>query len=179
MSDSKMKNYAFIDSQNLNLGILNQGWKLDWQRLRVYLQEKYHVHTAYLFLGFVPVNKKLYDFLKDCGYQLIFKPVVTIKGQKIKGNVDAELVLQSAAVDFNIYDKAILVTGDGDFYCLVRYLLKYNKLERIIVPNKFYYSVLLRRAVGPIGYLSFFNDLKKLLEYKSSTNESGAFGGST
>ena len=179
MSDNKKKNFAFIDSQNLNLGILNQGWKLDWKRLRVYLQEKYQVQTAYLFLGFMPANKKLYDFLKNCGYQIIFKPVITIKGREIKGNVDAELVLQSSAIDFNIYDKAILISGDGDFYCLVKYLLKHSKLERILVPNKFSYSVLLRRAIGPIGYIAFFNDLRKLLEYKSSTNESGAFGGST
>lgn len=145
----------------------------------MYLREKYHVHTAYLFLGFVPANRKMYDFLRNCGYQLIFKPVVTVQGREIKGNVDAELVLQSAAIDFNFYDKAILITGDGDFYCLVKYLLKHNKLERILAPNKFSYSVLLRRAVGPIGYISFFNDLKKLLEYKSSANKDGALGGST
>lgn len=114
MSDNKKKNnYAFIDSQNLNLSILSQGWKLDWKRLRVYLQEKYKVQVAYLFLGYVSTNKKMYDFLENCGYQIIFKPVVVIKDKKIKGNVDAELVLQSAAIDFNFYDKAILISGDG------------------------------------------------------------------
>lgn len=33
-------NFAFIDSQNLNLGT---DWKLDYKRFRVYLQEKYLV----------------------------------------------------------------------------------------------------------------------------------------
>lgn len=45
------KNYAFIDSQNLNLAIRAQGWKLDFKRFRVYLRDKYHVETAYLFSG--------------------------------------------------------------------------------------------------------------------------------
>ncbi len=30
-------NYAFIDSQNLNLGIKKLGWKLDYRKFRVYL----------------------------------------------------------------------------------------------------------------------------------------------
>ena len=35
----KENNYAFIDSQNLNLGIQKLGWKLDYQKFRVYLTE--------------------------------------------------------------------------------------------------------------------------------------------
>lgn len=30
MSDKKPNNYAFIDSQNLNLAIQDLGWKLDY-----------------------------------------------------------------------------------------------------------------------------------------------------
>ena len=36
-------NYAFIDSQNLNLGIQKLGWKLDYRKFRVYLKEKYNI----------------------------------------------------------------------------------------------------------------------------------------
>ncbi|KKP92579.1 MAG: hypothetical protein UR98_C0023G0008 [Parcubacteria group bacterium GW2011_GWA1_36_12] len=43
--------YAFIDSQNLNLGIKSQGWKLDWRKFRQYLRNKYSVVKAYLFIG--------------------------------------------------------------------------------------------------------------------------------
>jgi len=32
-------NYAFIDGQNLNLGIRELGWKLDFKKLRIYLRE--------------------------------------------------------------------------------------------------------------------------------------------
>ena len=36
----KGNGYAFIDSQNLNLNIRNQGWILDFVHFRVYLKEK-------------------------------------------------------------------------------------------------------------------------------------------
>ncbi len=38
-----MDNFAFIDSQNLNLSIRALGWRLDFRRFRVYLKEKYEV----------------------------------------------------------------------------------------------------------------------------------------
>jgi len=47
----KSNNYAFIDSQNLNLAIREQGWLLDFKRFRVYLAEKYAVNKAFLFIG--------------------------------------------------------------------------------------------------------------------------------
>ena len=56
-------NYAFIDSQNLNLGIREQGWKIDFKRFRVYLKEKYGVEKAYLFIGYMPQNVDMYAAL--------------------------------------------------------------------------------------------------------------------
>lgn len=70
----KENNYAFIDSQNLNLSIRELGWKLDWRRFRIYLKEKYNVTKAFLFIGFVEGNNDLYKFLQDAGFICIFKP---------------------------------------------------------------------------------------------------------
>ena len=79
--------YAFIDSQNLNLGIKSQGWSLDFARFRVYLRDKYKVNKAFLFIGFIPKHKSLYTFLDNAGYTLIFKPVLELrKPHKPKGN---------------------------------------------------------------------------------------------
>jgi uncharacterized LabA/DUF88 family protein len=60
---------------------------------------------------------------------------------KIKGNVDAELVLHTM-IEYRNFSKAVIVSGDGDFYCLIEYLVDNNKLEKIIVPNKKYSSLL-------------------------------------
>ena len=64
----KANNYAFIDSQNLNLGIKKLGWKLDHRKFRVYLKEKYGVKNAYIFVGFMALNQKLYDSLQEAGF---------------------------------------------------------------------------------------------------------------
>lgn len=164
MKKQELKNYAFIDSQNLNLSIQSLGWKLNFARFRVYLKEKYQVHTAYLFIGYLPENQDLYNSLQKCGYVLIFKPTLKYKNGKIKGNCDAELVLQ-AMIDYATYDKAIIVSGDGDFYCLIHYLFHRNKLEKVLVPNKFSYSALLKKAAA--NKITFINDLRKKLEYKN------------
>jgi len=112
---SKENNYAFIDGQNLNLGIKNLGWKLDYMRFRKYLVDKYSVITAYYFIGYVAGNQPLYSELQKAGYVLVFKSTIPDSNGNVKGNIDADLVLQ-AMIDFSNYDKAIIVTSDGDFY---------------------------------------------------------------
>jgi len=159
----KSKNYAFIDSQNLNLGVQSLGWKLDHRRFRVYLEEKYNVSIAYLFIGYVQDNQDLYSFLQGAGYVLIFKPTLPDKDGDVKGNVDADLVLQ-AMIDYNKYDKAVIVSSDGDFYSLVKYLYKNNKLERVISPYVKTCSVLLKKTAKE--KIVFTENLQKKLEYK-------------
>jgi uncharacterized LabA/DUF88 family protein len=140
----KREVYAFIDSQNLNLGVKSQGWRLDFARFRVYLSDKYQVRKAYLFIGLVPTNNLLYADLQLAGFILIFKPVLEVhegKTVKIKGNVDAELVLHTMR-QYQNFSQAVIVSGDGDFYCLIEYLAERNKLKKIIVPNRRYSSLL-------------------------------------
>lgn len=158
-------NYAFIDSQNLNLGIMAQGWRLDYRRFRVYLAEKHSVSKAFLFLGYMPENTKLYDALTSYGYEIIFKPVLPHHPDGVKGNVDAELVLQ-VMHEYQNYDKAVIISGDGDFYCLVKYLFERRKLSRLIVPDRHKYSILLRRALPQAHGITFLNDLRKRLAHE-------------
>ena len=158
----KENNYAFIDSQNLNLAIRDQGWVLDWVKFRVYLKEKYKVTKAYLFVGYVEGNVNLYRALQEYGYILIFKPTMDLPDGRVKGNVDAELVLQ-AMIEYPNYQKAVIITWDGDFYCLVDYLKSQNKLLKLIIPNRYKYSSLLRKFALDIAFL---NNLKDKLEYQ-------------
>lgn len=160
----ELKNYAFIDSQNLNLGVRRLGWKLDLRKFRVYLKEKYGVVTAYLFIGFIPENQEMYRSLKDDGYVLIYKPVLKNKEGDVKGNVDADLVLQ-AMIDYQKYEKAVIVTSDGDFYCLVLYLYRRGKLETVISPNKDRCSILLTRTAKE--KIDFLDKLEHKLALKN------------
>ncbi len=156
-------NFAFIDGQNLNLGIQNLGWKLDFIRFRRYLKEKYATKTAYYFIGYAFGNQDLYSFLQKAGYVLMFKPTIPDGKGNIKGNIDADLVLQ-AMIDFNNYDKAVIVSSDGDFYSLVKYLYGKNKLERVISPYSKTCSSLLKKSAKERIY--FIDNLQKKLEYR-------------
>ncbi len=154
-------NYAFIDSQNLNLSIRSQGWVLDFRRFRRYLKDKCGVTEAFLFIGYVPENQDLYTNLQKYGYILIFKPTLKLPTGKVKGNVDAELVLH-AMIEHQRYDKALIVTGDGDLYCLVDYLVRNDKLLKLMIPNKNKFSSLFRKMMSRIV---FMNNLRGKLAY--------------
>lgn len=140
----RANNYAFIDSQNLNLGVQGQGWQLDFARFRVYLRDKYQIEKVFLFIGYVKGNESLYTYLQQVGYICIFKPTLELPGGEVKGNVDAELVLH-AMIHLHNYDQALIVSGDGDFHCLIEYLLEEDKLLALMVPNHKKYSALLKR----------------------------------
>lgn len=154
--NKKENNYAFIDSQNLNLGIRDAGWQLDFARFRIYLRDKYHIAKAFLFIGYVAGNEARYTYLQQAGYIVIFKPTIPTLDHnhqlKPKGNVDAELVLH-AMIQYANYDKAVIISGDGDFHCLIEYLEQRKKLHRVLVPNHKKYSALLRRFMPFIEYL--------------------------
>lgn len=163
----KENNFAFIDSQNLNLAICSLGWRLDYRRFRVYLKEKYGVTKAFVFLGYVAENVALYTNLQKAGFDCIFKPVLEYKDGTTKGNCDAELVLHTM-IEYGNYTKAIIITGDGDFYCLVEYLSRKDKLCVILIPDQKKYSALFKvQLVRP--YLRFMNELRLRLEYKKKS----------
>lgn len=159
--------YAFIDSQNLNLGVQRMGWKMDWRKFRQYLADKHHVTHAYMFIGYMVENESLYEHMHELGYLVVLKPTVDVTPhheektdasdstelspkpekaeehpkQVIKGNVDAELVLY-AMKELPNYDQAIIVSGDGDFFGLIEYLAEQGKLAHVLTPNWQYSSLL-------------------------------------
>jgi uncharacterized LabA/DUF88 family protein len=148
--------YAFIDSQNLNVSVQKFGWKMDWQKLRKYLSDTYGVTKAYMFIGYVPEFESMYVQLHEAGYSVVLKPTYDMTKprpdapepgkkpaedeKKVKGNIDAELVLW-AMKEINNYDSAIIVSGDGDFFCLVEYLDEVGKLLKILTPTWQYSSL--------------------------------------
>lgn len=164
------KNYAFIDSQNLNLGIESLGWKLDYRKFRIYLRDKYRVEKAYLFIGYIQANQDLYSSLQTMGYVLVFKPTLPDKEGNIKGNIDADLVLQTM-VDYKKYDKAVIITSDGDFYSLVKYLYNNKKLEQVISPYIKTCSTLLKKTAKE--KIVFMQNLRKKLVYKKKNTAKG------
>lgn len=175
--------YAFIDSQNLNLGTQRMGWKMDWRKFRKFLRDKYGVSQAYMFIGYLSDNEALYEYMHELGFLVVLKPTVDVtpkpdsnaqnrgeekeKDKSIKGNVDAELVLY-AMKELPNYEQAIIVSGDGDFFSLAEYLEEQGKLANILTPN-WQYSSLLKPFENKIVRL---DQLRRQLSYHDRKKKS-------
>jgi uncharacterized LabA/DUF88 family protein len=177
---SKKRVYAFIDSQNVNVSTQKFGWKMDWRKFHRFLRDRYGVTQAYMFIGYVPEYEDMYEFLHDAGYSIVLKPTIDMTRPRekpaqpqpskkpdaedkkpIKGNVDAELVLW-AMKELKNYDQAVIISGDGDFYCLVEYLDQEGKLLKLMPPNV-HYSSLFKPYEKYIDHLGHY---KRELSYR-------------
>lgn len=175
-SDKRPEVYAFIDNQNLNVTVQNLGWKIDWVKFRKFLADRHNVTKAYMFIGYVPEYEDMYEFLYNAGYAIVLKPTFDMtrpqpeepkdkngdeEKRHIKGNIDVELVLW-AMREINKYSKAILVSGDGDFYSLVEYLQGRGKLAKILTPSG-HYSNLYNKYEN---YIERLDQSRRALEYR-------------
>lgn len=181
MPSGNLKTYAFIDASNLFYGgEKSLGWKIDYQKLLNYLNDKYKVSNVFYFGGVeihkfefnylqnetVPIqdlekylfkiienegNKlneadllllsrhlqrvKFYLKLQDFGYSLFLKPVKLYDqedgGTKRKANCDVDMAFHLMKEKDN-FDRAIILSGDGDFLPALKYL-KNQKKEIIIL----------------------------------------------
>ncbi len=161
------KIYVFIDSQNLNMAIQDLGWELNFRKFIRFLKDKYKVEKVFLFIGYVEKYEEMYKSLKSYGYEIIHKPTLEYGNGKIKGNCDAELVLQ-CMVEYENFDQAIIVSGDGDFHCLLKHLKAQGKLFKLGIPDKNDYSVLLKEFAP---YMFFVSQLKSKLQLGNNNAE--------
>lgn len=153
-----------------------------------------------MFIGYLPDNEKLYDQMHDLGYLIVLKPTLEMyeteesqeqrdkrqderqekagikpedrkpeEKRATKGNVDAELVLY-AVKEMPNYNKAVIVSGDGDFFSLLEYLEQQQKLQNLLAPNWQYSSLLkpfekyivrLDQKRGELSYRGFHKKPKK------------------
>jgi len=144
----------YIDGNNLYRAAKELGFEIDYKKFRGWLRQKYNPQNIYLFIGLVPDRVKFYKHLQECGFILIFKQTVSIDG-KVKGNCDAELVLNSVS-DFytKAFTSCILITGDGDFGCLVKFLEENKSINCILAPDENKCSFLLRNKNIEITFLN-------------------------
>jgi hypothetical protein len=148
------RNHAYIDGANLHKGVAGLGWKLDYRRFRVWLSEKYNVDIAYLFIGLIPRNKDMYTRLQEAGYVLVYKEVTYDGAGKAKGNCDADLVLKTVVDSYEKrFEKAVLVTSDGDYAGLAKFLKEKDAFGSLLSPSD-NCSLLLRKLNIPIVYLN-------------------------
>ena len=137
--------YAFLDVQNISAAAARMRWKTDWYLIRQWLSERFGVSRAIMFFGYLPEQENMYRYVRECGFETVFKQVQELPDGGYKANVDAEIVLHAMA-EYPNYSGAVLVSGDGDFSCLVRYLKERGKLAAVVAPNSRSVSRFLREA---------------------------------
>ena len=180
-----MKTFAFIDASNLFYGgVKSLGWKIDYQKLFVYLQRKYSAERI-LYFGGVEIHKFPYDYLQNetvplkklveyllvliekegpkmaeamlillsrhlqrirfylkleqFGYELYLKPVKLYEQEdgltKRKANCDVDMAFYLMKEKDN-FDKAVILSGDGDFLPVLKFLKQQNKEVLVLARAK-------------------------------------------
>ena len=121
----------------------------------MWLNNKYQIKRAYIFVGLIPKYKDLYAYLEQVGFTLVFKETTFDNEGKVKGNCDADLVLQAACdVYEKVFDKAVIISSDGDYASLVKFMQSKDKLLAILSPSN-HCSILLKRTNARIVYLDW------------------------
>jgi len=118
------------------------------RKLRVFLNDKYKVKTAYYFLGYIQENNQdLYNSIQESGFVLSFRKHNSAMLGKKKGNVDTDIVFLAMKKLYkkDNFDKIVLVSGDGDYKRLVDFLIEENKFKKLLSPNKKFMSSLYKK----------------------------------
>jgi len=173
MKTSKENNLAFIDGQNLHLGTTATNWKVDHFKFRTHLKDKYDVTEAYYFLGYISdIQQDLYNNLQKAGFIVVFKDHNSSLSTKKKGNVDTDIVFEimKNLLENKTLSKIVLVSGDGDYTKIVKYLMAKDRFKKILFPNKKFASSLYK-TLGSEYFDYLENDyikdkIKYINEYK-------------
>lgn len=176
----KPYNIAFIDGQNLILSTKRCGWKVDIFRFRKFLEDKYSVREAYYFLWCVQdAQEDLYFDLQRAWFIVQFREHSSNMAWLKKWNVDTDIVfevmrrvIESKENDEDSFDKFVLVSGDGDYIKMVKFLIKKELFDKVLFPWPRYSS--LYKPVKELGLTAALYDpeTQNKIEYKKTREAS-------
>lgn len=138
------------------------------KKFRNYLKEKYQVGTAYYFLGCVNEdNQDLYDNLQKAGFIVTFREHNPAAASHKKGNVDTDIVfsVMKSLCENEDFERVFLVSGDGDYYKMIKYLHSKNRLGKILFPSKKNASALYRKLEPKYFDYLDAKDVKSKIKY--------------
>ncbi len=170
-------NIAFIDWQNLHLWTTSEKWQVDFKRFRIYLRDKFKVNEAYFYLWFLDENEQsLYTRLQKSGFIIVFREHNSNMKWKKKWNVDVDICFEMMRniIENEDFDKMVLVSWDGDYIKVVKYLIEKWRFKKILFPNKKYSSLYNQLKTKYI--MSLWNDrVKKMIAYKINNKKRGVW----
>jgi len=133
---------VFIDDSNLYYAQKEAGWRVDWKKLKKFL-EKYCRVSIYNYYAALPDKSdinykptiKYLDYIKTAASVKLkpLKYVKTVKGITIKkGDVDVEIVLDVVR-NIEKLEVIFVVSGDSDYLELKNWVVKDKKKEIVFI----------------------------------------------
>jgi len=145
----QQKTYGFVDASNIIYGAKAESWFIDQKKLFDYIKRKFKTRKIFFYFGKDEKNNKQTKFLKKLesfGYTLRVKQIKRY-GKRQKANCDVDLTMDMLLLKDN-YERAVVLTGDGDFFPLFEYLKKQGK-DIIIIAFARRTARELKRFAGP------------------------------
>ena len=182
-----MKALISIDASNLHYFCQANKWKIDWELFRNYFNGQYenirimyyegirslghyrdyNPHTTPQEYKFIKNQKKrFFRYLNNLGFTVRHKVTSRFYDHTLgrfihKCNFDVEITID--AIDLiNSYDEFVLVSGDGDFEKLIRYLKGKEKTVTVVAGKDSVADKLLEATNRQV----FLDDLRGRIEKK-------------
>jgi len=137
----KGKTAVFIDAANIFYSQRTLGWRIDYDKLAVYLRKESNLTGLYYYTGVIGQKEEQKAFLKKLesfGYVVATKEVKFIQLPNgpltSKGSLDIELALDAYIAHRN-YDTFVLFSGDSDFAYLLDVLKREGK-EIVVISTR-------------------------------------------
>jgi uncharacterized LabA/DUF88 family protein len=173
----KLKAYVCIDASNLHYYLVKKGWQIDWKKFKLFCENAYESPRFFYYEG-IPSKSQYFDihpqrflpdfieakknklnyfkFLRSISFKVRHKPVGRVYDNtagefKHKCNFDVELTID-ALDGLENFDVFVLLSGDGDFVKLIKYLKGKRKKTVVIAPSD-RFSDNLEKAANQIIYL--------------------------
>lgn len=160
---------VFIDAANILYSQKTLGWKMDYTKLKTYLEHECDLKGMYFYTGHVGDNKKQQSFLnklRNLGYCVRAKEVKRIRVSPdtylLKGNLDVELTID-VMKNVQEFDTMVLMSGDSDFASLLDEVKQQQKRVIVLSARDHVAVELLRRA----KYIAL-QKLQKMLSFEES-----------
>ncbi len=150
---------VYIDAQNVHRKTIDNNRRINWQRLFVYLCEKYKIDVIYYAVGYVKKYEKLYNMLERIWYTMLYKETIILSNGEIKGNVDIDIAIR-CILDMcrcNL-QKAYLITNDWDYNTLMKTLIEEGIFWWLIVADDKSISQLLKKFDRTILDLQYIRE---------------------
>ena len=133
MKDNDQRIMIFIDNSNIFKGFKKYNVRADYEKLKLVLTNNRVLKGIFLYEGIVyPISyekKKWYkDLSKKSGYTIKASFNKKVSHVIFEKKVDVKLAIDLICYAYeDVYDIAVLVSGDGDFIPVIKKLKKLNK----------------------------------------------------